>query len=117
MSRKREIKFPQLGAAARATLKAPPLRILNYVDNLYVVDDAEVIDFFVNDFPLEQFFCSFQFTGAICSGDSGVPIVNEDGELVRAPSFQGQLCEDTPSCYTSVVYFAEWLRTNADVDI
>jgi len=95
---------------------APTTEVLHYVEDLVVVED-EVADIFPNKFVYEQFVCTFQESGGICPGDSGGPILNSEGKLFGATSFAAFFCESGPSCYTSLVYFKDWLRENADVDI
>jgi len=90
--------------------------LLSYVENLAVVTD-ETADIFSNTFVYEQFICTFQASGGVCGGDSGGPTVNANGELIGATSFTAQRCETGPSCVTSLVFFSDWLRENANVDI
>jgi len=94
----------------------PGPNILHYVEDLTVVDDEEA-DIFTANFNYDHFVCTFQASGGICPGDSGGPIINAEGKLFGATSFASFYCELGPSCYTSVVFFKDWLRENADVNI
>jgi len=101
-------KTENLGGAAE---------VLSYVNDLEIVNDDVVDDYFGEGFIHEHFICTYQRTGGTCGGDSGGPIVDANDNLVGAVSFGGQFCTISPSCYTSVVYFKDWLRNNAGVDI
>jgi len=94
-----------------------PARELSYVENLEIVEDQIADDYFSNTFEHEDFICTYQTSGGTCGGDSGGPIVDANGNLVGAVSFGGQFCTSSPSCYTSLVVFKDWLRTNANVDV
>jgi len=89
----------------------PVSDILEYADDLVIVDDQIVIDFFPgNDLKMEQFVCILNEVDGICGGDSGGPIINSDGKLFGATSFSARNCEVGPGCFSSVPFHRDWIR-------
>jgi len=90
---------------------------LEYADDLVIVEDQVVVDYFPgNEFILEQILCTYHMIDGTCGGDSGGPIIDQDGNLFGATSFGARNCERGPSCFSSVPHYREWIRAQG-VDI
>ncbi len=88
---------------------------LQYAEGIEVVSDNEVETFFNGLFAPDQFVCTegrvSEDSAGTCGGDSGGPAVDADGELFGATSFGASFCTQGPNCFSSVVYFKDWLES------
>ena len=63
--------------------------------------------------------CAFNLTGGVsggptatCQGDSGGPLVMQDGEhwiLVGLTSYGGEVCAKSPTYFTNVYSYLDWI--------
>jgi len=93
-----------------------PSDTLNYATDLMIVEDSEA-DVFNLRVEFEHFICTYQDDKGTCLGDSGSPVIDEDGNLIGIASLGWQNCALGPSCFTSIPYFRPWLEEAAGIDI
>ncbi len=82
-----------------------------------VKSDEYVQDQFGNQFNYDHIVCTREVAiddGSVeshgtCGGDSGGPIIAPDGSVFGATSFGLVACALGPSCYTSAVFFKDFV--------
>jgi len=91
-----------------------------YVTGLTIIDDDEAKAFGGDNVDFDHFVCIYQAGQGTCGSFSGGPAIDEDNEQFGVIAFDmaaGPLCHSNPTCFTSIPYFRDWLKENADVDI
>jgi len=80
-----------------------------------VVDDDDTGSLDSQD-RKDQFVCTQSSPPhGTCGGDSGGPIVDQDGKLFGATSYGNIICAFGPSCFSSTVHWRPWLKENAGI--